>query len=185
MKRLLLAAMLLVSGCATSPSPTLYTLQAVPGAVVATAPISVELHRVGLAGYLDRPELVRGTRDFRLLTDDQSHWAEPLSGMLDRVLTEDLVQRLPQASVFAESGAISTKPDQVLEIDIQRLDTEADGTVVLLAQLALRPEGGVAHATTLRLTQTATGTDITAQVRAMSHALGALADHVADRVRTP
>ena len=61
--------------------------------------------------------------------------------MLGRVLTEDLVERLPGAAVFSESGAISTRPDLVLEIDVQRFDTDATGTLVLLAQVAVRRVG--------------------------------------------
>jgi len=179
---LALAATLLLSACATSPTPTLYVLQSVPGTKIATRPVGVELRRISLAGYLDRPELVRGPRDFRLVVDDQSRWGEPLGAMLNRVLTEDLVQRLPAASVFAETGAISTKPELVLELDVQRLYTEADGNVVLLAQLALRPLDGTAKATTLRLRQTMVGDGAAAQAQAMSAALGALADEIAGRV---
>jgi uncharacterized lipoprotein YmbA len=175
----LLAALV---GCATSPTPNLYTLQAVSGAAVATQPVSVELRRIGLAGYLDRPELVKGSREYRLLIDDSSRWAERLGPMLDRVLTENLVQRLPKAAVFAESGAISTRADVVLEIDIQRLDAELDGTLVLLAQLALRPQGGVARASTIRLTQAVAGSGAAAQAAAMSAALGGLADRIAGLV---
>jgi uncharacterized lipoprotein YmbA len=175
----ILPLLALLAGCAGSPALPLYTLQPVPGEAVATRRLGIELRRVGLAGTLDRPELVRGTRDFRLIVDDQAHWAEPLQAMLERVLTEDLVQRLPNASVFAESGAISTRPDLVLEIDIQRFDEDPDGTLVLLAQLALRPEGGTAYATTLRLRQNVGGGDAPAQAAAMSAVLGALADRIA------
>ena len=177
------AAALLLTACATSPTPTLYVLQSVPGTIVATKAVGVELRRISLAGYLDRPEMVCGPRDFRLVVDDQSRWGEPLGAMLNRVLTEDLVQRLPAASVFAESGAISTKPELVLELDVQRLDTEADGNVTLLAQLALRPLDGTAKATTLRLRQHVTGEGAASQAQAMSAALGALADEIAGRVQ--
>lgn len=184
MKRLL-PLLVLISACSTSPTPALYTLAPVSGAVVATPAMGIELHRVGLAGYLDRPELVTGTRDYRLILNDTSHWAEPLSNMLDRVLTEDLVQRLPQASVFSETGAISTKPDLVLEIDIQRLDTDANGNLVLLAQVAMRPQGGVAKATNLRIIRPNGAGSSAQQAGAMSAALGELADRIANRVSTP
>ena len=180
---LAVAASLLLTACATSPTPSLYVLQSIPGATEATRPVSVELRRIALAGYLDRPEMVRGPRDFRLVIDDQSRWGEPLGAMLNRVLTEDLVQRLPAASVFDESGAISTKPDMVLELDVQRLDTEEDGSLILLAQLALRPLDGTAKATTLRLRQHVTGEGAASQAQAMSAALGALADEIAGRVQ--
>jgi len=185
MKRFLGLALglgLSLAGCGTSPTPELYTLAARPGPVVSSRKISVELRRIGLAGYLDRPEIVRGTVDYRLRVAGNDRWGEPMAGMLDRVLTEDLVERLPQAAVFAESGAISTKPDTVLEIDIQRLDADADGTLVLLAQVAVRPDGQAARASTIRLTAPIAVQPVgsaEAQVAAMSTVLGQLADQIA------
>ena len=176
-------ALAALAGCARSPSPDLYTLAAQPGTPVVTRKLSVELRRVGLAGYLDRPEIVRGTESFRLRVNDGDRWGEPLGGMLDRVLTEDLVQRLPDAAVFAESGAISTHPDTVLEIDIQRLDSDGSGQLVLLSQVAVRPDGKTAHAATIRLTTPIEGPTTQAQVAAMSAAIGTLADRIADVVR--
>lgn len=181
--RLTLALLLglpFLSGCGTSPSPVLYTLAAQPGPVVTTRKISVELRRVGLAGYLDRPELVRGTVDFRLQVSDGDRWGEPLGRMLDRILTEDLVQRLPDASVFAESGAISTHPDTVLEIDIQRLDADPGGSMVLLAQIAVRPDGKPASALTTRLTGPIGGAGSQAHAAAMSAIVAQLADRIAN-----
>ncbi len=181
MTRLIL--LLLLAGCTASPVPTLYTLAAEPGVPMTTPRISLELRRIGLAGYLDRPEIVRGTVQYRLQVAEQDRWGEPLGRMLDRVLTEDLVTRLPEAAVFAESGAISTRPDMVLEIDIQRLDADAEGALVLLAQIALRPEGGTASAETLRL-RVALPAKASARdhVAAMSAALGHLADAVARKI---
>ncbi len=177
---LALAVLAGTSGCAGSPTPELYTLSALPGDRVATRPLSLELRRVGLAGYLDRPEIVRGTVQYHLRVTDNDHWGEPLDGMLERVVTEDLVTRLPNASVFAESGAISTRPDVVLEIDIQRLDADGEGTLVLLSQLAVRPDSGTATAQTVRLTAKLPVPATTeAQVAAMSTLIGQLADTVA------
>ena len=176
-----LGCLLVLAGCSGSPSPDLYTLAATPGGVVQTHKLSVELRRVGLAGYLDRPEIVHGTEAYRLKLSGNDRWGEPLAGMLGRVLTEDLVERLPQAAVYTEAGAISTRPDTVLEIDIQRMDSDADGTLVLLAQVAVRPDGKTAQASTIRLTTplAAGATTTQAQVAAMSAVLGSLADRVA------
>jgi uncharacterized lipoprotein YmbA len=171
-----------LAGCKASPSADLYTLAAVPGPERHSHRLSVELHRVGVAGYLDRPEIVRSTQEFRLHLNDADHWGEPFGGMLDRVMVENLVRRLPDAAVFAESGAISTRPDLVLEIDIQRLDADADGHMVLLAQVALRPDGKTATAATRRITVPYAAGTTQAHVAAMSAALGLLADDIADKI---
>jgi uncharacterized lipoprotein YmbA len=101
--------------------------------------------------------------------------------MVTRVLTEDLVERLPNAAVFSESGAISTQPDEVLEIDVQRFDADASGQVVLLAQVAVRHDrsGAPAIARTIRRTVTPAASDTPALVAAMSQTLGQFADAIA------
>jgi uncharacterized lipoprotein YmbA len=169
----------LLAGC-SSPNPDLYTLAAVPGAQAHIAAHAIELRRIGLAGYLDRPEIVHSSAAFRLRLSDNERWGEPLGGMLDRVFAEDLVERLPDTAVFTESGAVSTAPDLTLEVDVQRFDEEADGTLVLLAQVALRHGDAqrAADARTLRLTEKPGSALTREQVAAMSRALAALADAV-------
>jgi uncharacterized lipoprotein YmbA len=179
MRAAVLVVLALLAGCA-SPNPELYTLAALPGPASPLALHGVELRRIGLAGYLDRPDIVRSSAGFRLKLADNQRWGEPLGGMLDRVFTEDLVERLPRTAVFAESGAISTAPDIVLEVDVQRFDAEADGTLVLVAQVAIRPADArhAAEARTLRLTATPATASTHDQVAAMSRALADLADRV-------
>ena len=181
---LVLAAVL--AACA-SPNPELYTLAALPGARAQVPLHGIEVRRIGLAGYLDRPEIVRSSAAFRLVLAENQRWGEPLGGMLDRVFAEDLVERLPDTAVFAESGAISTAPDMVLEVDVQRFDAEADGTLVLLAQVAMRPgdAGHAAEARTLRLTATPASATTRDHVAAMSRALADLADRVVAMLRAP
>ena len=182
---LLLSAPLLaaLAGCA-SPNPNLFTLAAVPGVPRATRARSIELRRVGLAGYLDRPEIVRSDVQYRLQVSSTDRWGEPMGSMLDRVFTEDLVQRLPGTSVFTEAGAISTNPDLVLEVDVQRLDSDAAGNVVLLAQVAIQHGDGerAAAASDVRLAIRAASARTSDLVGAMSTVLGQFADEVARRL---
>jgi uncharacterized lipoprotein YmbA len=173
------AAALLLAAC-SSPTPELYTLAAMPGPLAHLSAHGIEVRRVGLAGYLDRPAIVRSSAGFRLRLADNQRWGEPLGSMVDRVFAEDLVERLPDAAVFSESGAISTAPDLTLEVDVQRFDADGDGAVVLLAQVAVRRGDArrPAEATTLRLTATPAGPATRDYVAAMSRVLAALADRV-------
>ena len=177
-----LAAMLLLAlpAACSSPPPELYTLAALPGATSHIAARAIELRRIGVAGYLDRPEIVRSSAAYRLQVTSTERWGEPVGSMLNRVFTEDLVERLPGTAVYSESGAISATPDLVLEIDVQRLDADASGDVVLLAQVALRHAGGgqPAEAQTLRLTARPARPGLADHVAAMSRALAQLADQV-------
>ena len=72
---------LLAAGC-SSPPTELYTLAPVPGTAARIAARSIELRRIGLAGYLDRPEIVRSAADYRLRVTDRERWGEPLGGMI-------------------------------------------------------------------------------------------------------
>jgi hypothetical protein len=179
MRAAIILFLALLAGCA-SPSPEFFTLAALPGPAVHLAAHGIEVRRIGLAGYLDRPEIVRSSAGFRLRLAQNQRWGEPLSGMLDRVFAEDLVERLPDTPVFSESSAVSTMADLVLEVDVQRFDTDTDGTVVLLAQVAVRHNDASrpAEARTIRLTAPAASASTRDQVAAMSRALADLADRV-------
>jgi uncharacterized lipoprotein YmbA len=183
MRRRALLALLPLAACA-SPPAELFTLRAVPGPVVKTRDRRLELRRVGLAGYLDRPEIVRTADTYRLRVADAERWGEPLGRMLDRVLAENLVQRLPDVAVYAETGAISTQPDGILEVEVQRFDADATGAVTLLAQVALRNDGSRVPATarTFRLAARPAGPGTLDLVAAMSAVLGELADAIARMV---
>jgi uncharacterized lipoprotein YmbA len=129
-----------LAGCA-SPDAQFYTLQPTKGTQATNPSLTlaknIEVRTPGLAGYLDRSDIVLKDADYRLGVNDQQRWAEPLGDMIGRVLTEDLAQRLPQNSVFGQGGAISADPDARVEVDIQRFDADAGGTVTLAAQIAI------------------------------------------------
>jgi uncharacterized lipoprotein YmbA len=133
---------LLANAC-SSPDPTNYTLQPVPGTAQQGAGQIIEVRRPGLAGYLDRSDIVLKDSGYKLSLNSQQRWAEPLGDMIGRVLTQDLAQRLPASSVFSESGAITADPGLRVEIDIDRFDTAGDGDVTLVAGVAI--EAGITH----------------------------------------
>ena len=135
-----------LAGCASS-DPNYYMLQPVPGTAVQGAALgtarSVEVRKPGLAGYLDRSDVVLKSADYRLSVTSGERWAEPLGDMIGRVLTQDLSQRLPGVNVFGEDGAISADADSRVEVNIQQFDTDGSGTVTLVAQIAI--EAGRTH----------------------------------------
>jgi uncharacterized lipoprotein YmbA len=171
-----------VAGCA-SPDPTIYTLEPVPGAALTAPARVIELRRPGLAGYLDRSDIVLKDEGYRLNLNSQSRWAEPVGDMIGRVLAEDLGQRLPGSIVFSPNGAITADPGLWIEINIGRLDQEPDGRVVLMADIAV--EGGHGHSplatSAVRLEAVPDQPGARALVATMSGLLGKLADQVAKK----
>jgi uncharacterized lipoprotein YmbA len=178
---LLLAAAALPAGC-SSPAPTLYVLAPVPGAAQSGGPPTVELREIGLARYLDRSQIVRSSEGYRLDVLSNEWWGEPLAAMLSRVLVQALTQRLPGSTVFAESGAITVTAVATVAVNIQRMDADVAGAVVLIAQVEVR---GKATATRdLRLTVTPAVAGTAGLVQAESEALAQLADTIAAMLRS-
>jgi uncharacterized lipoprotein YmbA len=180
MAALLVAAL---AGCA-SPNPDFYTLQPVAGPVVTTATQIVELRRPGLAGYLDRPDIVLKSADYQLHVNSQMRWAEPIGDMIGRVLVQDIGQRLPGSTVFGQSGAITADPTLRVEVDVQRFDQGGDGSVTLSAEIAV--EMGMTHkplrTRTVVLQAPAGGAGAANLAATMSTLLGQLADGIAKDV---
>jgi uncharacterized lipoprotein YmbA len=169
-------AALLLASCA-SPNPSLYTLEAPPGPVHRSGPRVIELRSIGLARYLERSQIVRSSENFRLVLLPNDWWGEPLDAMIGRTLARALAQRLAGSTVYLETGAISATPDATVQVDVQRLDQDAGGSVRLTAQFAILRRATGTQSVTLQVpTRGASTSDL---VAAMSEAIGQLADRIA------
>lgn len=175
----LLAA--LPAACA-SPNPVLYVLAPLPGAALSGGPRTIELREIGLARYLDRSQIVRSSDGYRLDVLSNDWWGEPLGTMISRVLVQELTQRLPGGTVYPETGAITVDAAATVAINIQRLDADASGAVMLIAQVEVR--GRSVTTRSIHLTVTPTSADTSGLVAAMSQAIAQLADVAAEMLRT-
>jgi uncharacterized protein len=177
-----LAALVLaaVLAACSSPSPVLYTIAPVQGPVQSGGPKVIALQQIATAHYLERSQIVRSSENYRLDVMSNDWWGEPLSAMLSRVLTEELGQRLPQSTVIGETGAVSASPDATIELNVQRLDEDASGKVVLQAQASVSFKGRTGPVLrSFRFVVTPPAAGIQGEVTAISTALGQLADGVA------
>jgi hypothetical protein len=191
------------AGCSTSPPPKLYTLAprpaapagrsaaAVSGSTAAASGASrsgaiVSVRPVELPKYLDRPQIVRYRSTYEMNASEFERWGEGLSDMVTRVLVENLSDRLPRSQVFAASGPLNLPgADVTIDVNIQKFDADASGTVVLTAQWVVHNGSGKKPSDQLRsqeLRVEPTSADTPGQVAAMSDALGQLADQIAARV---
>jgi uncharacterized protein len=167
----------LLSGCGSSPSTTLYALAATSGTVRQASLGVVEVRRPGIAGYLDRTEILAQWDGQRLQLESNTGWAEPLAAMVGRVLAEDLSDRLQGTIVFAASSDLSLQPATVVELVIRKFDLAADGSVHLNVLWSVRGAGQAsARATALEARPSSNETG--AVVAAMSGLLGQLADEI-------
>ena len=184
MRRLVLLTALLLAACA-SPDPSFFTLAAVRGTPQAGGPALVELRRPGIAGYLDRSEIVRANTAYQLRMQSGERWGEPFADMVARVLAEDLNMRLPGTSVFTSTGSISADAEATVELDLQKFDADPSGTVQLLAQVAVSRSRvrSAARARTIRISVTPAGSTTADYVAALSAALAQAADQIAAMLR--
>ena len=181
---LTLPAVLALGSCA-SPPPSLYTLAAVPGTAERGGPRIVVLRQVSLARYLERPQIVRSSENFRLDVLSNDWWGEPLGPMIGRILAEDLTQRLPGTAIFSENGAISPQANATVAVNILRMDLNASGALAFTAQAAVESSGSRRPPITRTVDTTirAAASPTAAEVRAISIAIGGLADAIAEMLR--
>jgi uncharacterized lipoprotein YmbA len=181
----LMASALASAGCASSPEPQFYTLFPHDGRTWEGEPLEVQLRRPGLPGYLDRPQIVRHEQPGKIEFSGADCWGAPLDGMVGSILAQNLAQRLPGASVYGESGAISSAPDVLVEVDIQRFELTERGDVELVAQVALHWPKTEAPARLERYTSSRSPADrsTTRLVTEMSELLAELANSIARSLR--
>lgn len=169
----------LATSC-SSPDPALYTIPMRPGPVLNGGPKVVQLRDIGLAGYLDRKEIVRSSEAYRLGVMSNDWWGEGLGTMLSRVIVLGLSQRLPASRIYAEGGAISGDPNAVLALNIQRLDLDSAGELELLAQAAVEFNRSTRNAARgFRIVKRPPTPNVAGQVAATTDAVAELTDGLA------
>ena len=182
MRRTRLAAFGLMAALAacSSPAPVLYTIAPVQGKVLSGAPKVIALQQLSIARYLERSQIVASSENYHLDVMENDWWGEPLGAMLSRVLVEELGQRLPQSTVISESGAVTASPDATIELNIQRLDEDASGSLILQVQASVDFRGrGAPVLRSFRFTVPPPAPGIPGEVTAISTAVGQLADGLA------
>ena len=179
-RRLVALALPAAAAACSGADPVLYTIATRPGPTLAAGPKIVMLRDISLASYLDRKEIVRSSEDYKLGIMANDWWGDSLGALLARVLVVELSQRLPNSKVYSENGAITTDPNATVGVNIQRLDTDKAGVLVLLAQVAVefnRPRRTAANNFTI--SKPAPTPNVAGQVTATSDAMAALADGIA------
>ena len=143
----------------------------------------IEVRSIGIPGYLDQNGIVKTSSAYEFDTYANQLWAEPLAVMLQAVMVQNLAQMLPAATVLVSGGAIDAAPQILVEINVQKFDPDGAGSLVLLAQVAIKDGAthALLHAQTLRLTAQP-GLGVTAMVAAMSQVWGQAAEQIAGMV---
>jgi uncharacterized lipoprotein YmbA len=155
----------------------LYVIAPVPGPIRNGAPRNISIRPIASARYLERSQIVRSSEGYRMDVLANDWWGEPFDAMLSRILAQELSQRLPGSLVFGDNGAITTKPDATVEVNLQRFDLDRSGAVLLMAQIATDAQRPLSQSVTFTVRPTDATT--AALVGAMSTATGEMADTIA------
>ena len=173
-----------LSGCATSPTPSFYTLSATaPQALSVGRDYSIGITAVTLSPQVDRPQLVLRVDDNRVVLDEQHRWAEPLRSDLGRVVAENLSRLLGQQQVVAYPHGAGLDPDYRVQIDAQRFELRLGEAAALDAVWSVRAKAGDAVSTGRTLAEEAAAPGQAAAVAAMSRAAERLSGDIAAAIR--
>jgi len=131
-------SLLMVTGLtACGSDPDLYSIAPVPGPAQAGGPVTVEVRTPVVTASLDRDEIVRQDKNYKLDIAKGNAWSEPIGDMIGRVLTHDLALRLPGSTVFAQNDAVSTKPQAFVEVTITAFNADQQGNATLVGSLSV------------------------------------------------
>ncbi len=183
---------LVLSGCASSPTPRFYLLSSLEATSQEMKPsaeercFSIGIGPINIPDYIDRPQIVtRGTPiEFKLAEFDR--WGEPVKDNLKRVLAKNLSMLLCTKTIafFPWRGGIPI--DYRIEMEVLRLDGSLGGNVSLEAWWMVFSGDGkrmlIAKKSTF--TEAVGGQDYKSLVGAESRALGTLSREIAEVIKT-
>lgn len=136
---------LLFGGCISlpnspmSPTPRFYMLSSINETQVSkkiniTPSLIIEVGRVKIPQYLDRPQMVTKNKEGTFKFDEFNRWGEPLDLGLARLVRDDLTVMLPGAkfTLYPWNPSVAVKYRVVVEI--VQLDSELDRDLFFVAQ---------------------------------------------------
>jgi uncharacterized protein len=179
---------LLICACASSPPIRYFVLDAVAPAsgVPQVAGDPVQITSVRIPATLDRRQMVREDTPNKLEISDQYRWGAPLADMTQRVLTQDLMLRLPPGRVVLPEQPAPART-RAISLYILQFGAGAAGTIALDGGWSLVPSSGDVPTASHRfqMSRRAVTGDYAEQARVMSILLGELADSIANELTTP
>lgn len=185
---LLLSAVVLLAGCATTPPSRFYLLTpkaALPGGSKVSN-LVVGVGPVRLVDYLERPQIVARDSANQLRIEEFDRWGGTLETNITWVMAENLSQVLSTDAVVTFPWERAVVPDYQVAIDIRRFDPAPDNQVLLSVQWRiLGDEGRKLYAIEKsEFSEAMEGSGFASQVAAQSRALARLSDAVAARIRS-
>ena len=177
-------------GCASVPAEYFYTLNATapagqPPAANPAWEAGIVVDTATIPEGVDRPQLVIGAGENRVVILEQQRWAEPLKGQIARTVALNLARMLGTSKVSAHSQAADGDAAYRVTLDLQRFDARRGEAVMIEALWTVRGPAGAAlrsGRSTLREVVAADGYDVL--VAAFSRAIAALSGDIAAALKS-
>lgn len=188
---LLALAAVALTGCAGQSTPTnRFTLpeadsplsSATAGARTGAQARQLAVSPVEVASYLDQEGIVMQTSDIELAAANQNLWAEELSHQLTRRLRQSLTADLPGVTVL--SAAQSSTDAQRLTLSVDQFQGRYDGQAVASGEWQLHDGNRLVTQHHFDVTQPLSDDGYPALVRSLGTAWEAVAQRVAEEIRT-
>lgn len=128
----------ILSGC-TSTNINNWRIASIPGVAKRGTGNRIGVRSIGLPSFMSQTGVPEPGSAYMANTFPNDVWAAPLAAMLQTTMVENLAQRLPSDTVFADGGPIGAAPDQLIEIQVFAFTPNAQGQILLSAQFATRP----------------------------------------------
>ena len=173
-----------VAGCASTPPPRFYTLNAARGPAAPSSRLSIAVGPVSVPAVVDRPQIVVDMGPNQVRMEEFDRWAAPLQSNIARVVADNLVLMLGTPRVTLSVQPSSADADYRAAVDVQSFQSVPGEAAMLDAVWSVRrtKDGkGETGRTTVRETVPDKGYD--ALAAAHSRALARLSQDIADAVR--
>jgi uncharacterized lipoprotein YmbA len=176
-----------LTGCAGQSTPTnRFTLPEADGSPSSTTAGArtrqLAVSPVEVASYLDQEGIVMQTSDIELAAANQNLWAEELSHQLTRRLRQSLTADLPGVTVL--SAAQSDADAQRLTLSVDQFQGRYDGQAVASGEWQLHDGNRLVAQHHFEVTQPLSDDGYPALVRSLGAAWEAVAQRVAEEIRT-
>jgi len=184
----LVAAILLLAGCGTSPPSRFYALKAVKvqentgQATTAAQTVLLAVGPIQIPDYLNRPQIVTLTAQNQLAINEFERWGGSLRDDIDQALTENLASE--GVAVVSWRGPVPGA--YRVPVEVNRFDAVPGGSVQLKAMWGISTSDGtkVLLVSGSTITQPVNGKDYSAVVAAMSQSIGTLSQEIAAGVKS-
>jgi len=131
-------AILLTTGCGTTPPSRYYMLNSIPQAASEDShdrsnknAVQIGIGPVTFPKYLDRYSIVIRSEGAEVVINDLQQWAEPLADNFTHVMSDNLYQLIDGAETSIYPWQNQSNVDYQVVIDVLRFDADVSNTVVL------------------------------------------------------